>query len=269
MVEEKLDSTLIAKKSRISALEMAKNSKAAHIGSSLSVIDILATLYVNFGATNSDGSLINPILLSKGHAAMANYAVLAHVGLIPFQWLDDYCRDGATLGGHVTSHGIPPITLSTGSLGHALPFALGLALAERDISKRARIFVVLSDGECDEGSNWEAALFASHHELGNLTVIIDRNGLQSLKSTEDTLKLEPLDKKWEAFGWHVQKIDGHDHEAILEALIVSAEHQGQPSVVIAETIKGKGVSFMENKVEWHYRSPNQSELATAIAGIGL
>ncbi len=253
----------LARASRISAVTMCSSAGAAHIGSSLSVIDILSVLYGSVASIHPD-TIDSPdrdvVLLSKGHAAAGLYAVLAHSGYFPLWWLDSYCSDGARLGGHVT-HGVPGVEFSTGSLGHALPFGLGQALvAQRENSNR-RVFVVVSDGECDEGSNWEAALLAAHHSLGNLTVIIDRNGLQSLATTEMTVRLEPLADKWRAFGWHVSEVDGHDHRQLIDSLLSC---QTMPTVVIARTVKGRGVDFMEGAVNWHYKSPNSEELAAAL-----
>ena len=247
----------------MSAVRMCAQASAAHIGSSLSVIDILAVLYGQVGNIDPE-NLSSPdrdvVLLSKGHAAAGLYAVLAHSGFFPMDWLDEYCQDGARLGGHVTS-GVPGVELSTGSLGHALPFGVGVAItAQREQCPR-KIYVVLSDGECDEGSNWEAALVASHHELSNLTVVIDRNGLQSLTTTELTLRLEPLANKWAAFGWNVIEVDGHDHGELVNA--INSNFTG-PSVVIAKTIKGRGVDYMEDQVSWHYKSPDAEQLESAL-----
>ena len=254
----------LARASRISAVTMCSRAGAAHIGSSLSVIDILSVLYGSVAAIDPKMPLSpdrDLVLLSKGHAAAGLYAVLAHAGFFTVGWLDSYCVDGAPLGGHVT-FGVPGVEFSTGSLGHALPFGVGQALvAQREGSAR-RVFVVLSDGECDEGSNWEAALVAAHHGLGNLTVIIDRNGLQSLTTTELTVRLEPLADKWRAFGWKVTEVNGHDHQQLIDSLVPGGE---APSVVIAHTVKGRGVDFMEGTVNWHYKSPNADELALAIS----
>ncbi len=203
------------------------------------------------------------IIISKGHAAAGLYAVLGAVGFFPEALLSSYCEDGSPLGGHVSMGAVPGVELSTGSLGHGLPFGAGSVLARRRRKLAGRVFVVLSDGECDEGSNWEAALFAAHHTLGELVVLIDRNGIQSLDSTERTLKLEPLADKWAAFGWHVLEVDGHDHEAISSA-ITQAEFDPRPSVVICKTVKGKGVSFMENQILWHYRPPIGDDLTAAL-----
>ena len=242
---------------------MCSQASAAHIGSSLSAIDILAVIYgrvANVSAASMDDPERDIVLISKGHAAAGVYSVMAHAGFFPVEWLDAYCQDGAALGGHVTS-GVPGVELSTGSLGHALPFGVGRALVAARAGSARRTFVVLSDGECDEGSNWEAALMAAHHDLANLTVVIDRNGLQSLTTTELTLRLEPLAEKWAAFGWAVSEVDGHDHAQLLQAL---GRRDGRPCVVIAKTIKGRGVDYMEDKVPWHYKSPNPDELASAV-----
>lgn len=251
---------------RRSTILMCSNSGAAHVGSSLSVIDILAVLYS--GSANISPAKVKDlerdlIIVSKGHAAAGVYAVLGIAGFFPIEWLDAYCSDGSPLGGHVTKGSVPGVEFSTGSLGHGLPFGTGSALAKKRLNVAGRVFVVLSDGECDEGSNWEAALLASHHRLDRLVVLIDRNGIQSLDSTEKTMRLEPLAEKWAAFGWHVQEVDGHDHETISNA-IDDTEQDARPSVIICSTIKGKGVSFMENQVLWHYRSPIGDDLETAL-----
>ena len=254
--------TDIARVSRVRALQMVNLAKSAHIGSSLSCIDILSVLYSRINPSQSLDRQEHVVLVSKGHAAAGVYSVLSSVGLIPLEQIATYCMDGATLSGHVTAGQF--VEFSTGSLGHALPYAVGRALAAKRKGLKTQIYVLLSDGECDEGSNWESALIASHLELDNLKVIIDRNSLQSLKSTEDTIRLEPLADKWKAFGWSVDTLDGHDHEAI-EAFLKTKSTS--PSVAIAKTIKGYGVSFMENSIEWHYRSPNDLELNLAIEEI--
>ena len=180
----------------------------------------------------------------------------------PLDWLEDYYLDGSHLGGHVTAHGIPGVELSTGALGHALPFGVGYALADKIDGTARRVFVVLSDGECAEGSNWEAALMGAHHALGQLAVIVDRNQLQILGRTEDVLGLEPFADKWRAFGWDVVEVDGHDYAAMADALRGAGD---RPRCVIAHTTKGKGVDFMEDKVEWHTLVPNADHVAAALA----
>ncbi len=260
----KLESREVALLAKASALQMTFASKASHIGSSLSMIDILSVISTGVElATN--GKLGNELIISKGHAAAGAYAVLAHSGYIPLDLLETYSMNGSPLGGHVTSTHVPVINLSTGSLGHGLPFSVGRALAKKRLGIKGQSFVILSDGECDEGSNWEAALLASHLKLENLSVVIDRNFLQSLKSTEETVRLEPLAEKWLAFNWDVVVVDGHSHEELHEAIFRKAN---KPKLTIANTVKGYGVSFMENSVPWHYKSPNAAELASALNEIG-
>ena len=255
--------TDLALQARQEILKMTSKAKASHVGSALSVIDILSVIYsgvANIGPSNMNKSDRDVVILSKGHAASAIYSILALKGFFSIQWLEQYCGDGAPLGGHVTSKGVPGVELSTGSLGHGLPYGLGIALSRKRSSVPGRVFVVMSDGECDEGTTWESALLANHHELDNLTVVVDRNGIQSLKETELTLRLEPFAQKWKSFGWDVHEIDGHDYQELTRSLI----EQSKPTVVIAKTIKGKGVSFMENSVLWHYRPPNDEELSRAL-----
>ena len=255
----------IAKSARISALQMTSKAKAAHIGSSLSMIDILSTIYNGISNIEKNPKSIDQdiVLVSKGHAAAGAYAVMGHSGLLPLEYLSRYCTNGAELGGHVTTGTSEWVKLSTGSLGHALPFGVGIALSTIRDGGTRNIFVLLSDGELDEGSNWEAALQASHLKLSNLYVFIDRNRLQSLRSTEETITLEPLSEKWSAFGWDVVTVDGHSVAALIDAFIGASESVN-PTVFICDTVKGKGVSFMEGSVAWHYKSANEDELSEAI-----
>jgi transketolase len=261
--------TELARQARRSALSMCSRSGASHIGAALSVIDILAVIYgdvADVSPHRTDDPSRDIVLVSKGHSASGVYAVMAHAGYFPLTWLDDYYLDGSHLGGHVTAHGIPGVELSTGALGHALPFGVGRALIDQLDGIDRRVFVVLSDGECAEGSNWEAALMAAHHYLGNLTVVIDRNRLQILGRTEDVLGLEPFADKWRAFGWEVVEVDGHDHDQLRTALARrSGVQHARPRVVIAHTTKGKGVDFMEGRVEWHTLVPTSEHLETALA----
>lgn len=253
---------IIARNARRNILRMTHAANASHVGSCLSVVDILATLYgsvANVSFQNRDSPTRDRIILSKGHAAAALYSVLAEVGYIDETELQTYANDGARLGGHATAT-VPGVELSTGSLGHGLPYALGLALHLRRTNRRSKVYVVMSDGELDEGTTWESALIANHFKLDNLKVVVDRNRLQSLKSTEETIALEPLKDKWESFGWNVEVCNGHDPERIELAL----ERNG-PLVVIADTVKGWGVDFMENSVAWHYRSPDEEQLRTALS----
>jgi transketolase len=237
---------------------MVHRAKAAHIGSSLSVIEILVASY-EFQSQNEGSSVI----LSKGHAAAGLYAVLNSLGQVPDEWIDAYCADGSKLGGHATKSDIPGVVFSTGSLGHALPFAVGVSFRKQLRGQKGQTIVVLSDGECDEGSNWEAALLAAHLNLTNIIVVIDRNRLQSFTDTESTVRLEPLDAKWRSFGWDVVQVNGHEL-CELGAELNSAQRVG-PKLVIADTVKGKGVSFMEGNNLWHYNPPTDEELFMALA----
>lgn len=259
----------LAKRLRAHSLRMIHKSKSSHIGSCLSLADILAVLYGDFlrirpEAPDWDGR--DKIVISKGHAAAVVYAALAERGFFPIERLSHYGESGQSLSGHVTHKNNPGVEVSSGSLGHGLSLAAGFALAAQRRNNGARAVAVLSDGECDEGSIWEAALFAPHHGLSNLIAVIDYNKIQSFGRVEDVLALEPFADKWRAFRWSVKEIDGHDHEAIAHALH-TAGGDGMPTAVIAHTVKGKGVSFMEDRLLWHYRPPNDEQLETAIAEI--
>lgn len=262
-----MDSVELARIVRSQSLRMVHRAGASHIGSALSIADILAVLYAGglcFDPGQPDAPDRDRFILSKGHACVGLYAVLAEIGCLPRAELETYGQDFSRLMNHA-SHHVPGVEFSTGSLGHGLPFAVGKALAARMQSRVWQVYALLSDGEMDEGSNWEALMFAAHHGLDNLTAIIDYNGIQSLDTVERTLALEPLRDKLEAFNWHVIELDGHDHDAIRMAL--ARPIQGQPKALIARTIKGKGVKFMEGEVLWHYRNPDGEQLARAIADI--
>lgn len=256
----------MARNIRADALRMVSVVNASHSGSCLSAADMLAVLYsgvLNIRPSDPGWSERDRFILSKGHAAAALYATLAHAGYFPAVELMKYCRNGGLLTGHV-SHAVPGVEFSTGSLGHGLSLGLGAALAARIDGKDTRSFVLLSDGECDEGSIWEAALFAGHHRVSNLVAIIDYNRIQSFGRVEEVLELEPFADKWRAMRWAVREIDGHDHAALAQALVPDGE---APTVVIGRTIKGKGVSYMEDRLEWHYRSPNAEQLRQALSEI--
>ena len=255
-----MDTERLSFLARISSLKMVNRAKSAHIGSSLSVIDIASVL---FGKISPPDEPDNVVIFSKGHAAAGIYATMAHAGFFSPSLLENYCENGSELGGHISYSEERQIPLSTGSLGHGFPFGVGIALNKKLEERAGRVFIVLSDGECDEGTTWESALLSNHFELENLVVIIDRNHIQSLGATEETLRLEPLAEKWEKFGWKTISVDGHDHFAIENALSTASG----PICIIAETIKGKGVSFMEGNLLWHYRPPNDEELNKAITEI--
>lgn len=263
-----MNSKDLAKTIRRLALEMVTRAKASHIGSALSIADIVAVLYadvLNYDAANPKWDARDRLILSKGHACTAIYAALAATGFFPVEELASYGADGSRLMSHI-SHKVPGVEFSTGSLGHGLPFGVGKALAAKRLNKSWRTFVILSDGELNEGSNWEAILFAPHHKLDNLVAIVDYNKIQSLGDVEDILSLNNLSKKFEAFNWEVEELDGHDHGALKAALTAKRE-TGRPLVIIANTVKGKGVTFMENQLLWHYRNPNAEQLKAAVAEI--
>jgi transketolase len=258
-------SQILATRIRQNALKMVHRAKASHIGSALSIADILAVLYgdiMRIDPADQDYKLRDRFILSKGHACVAVYSTLAEVGVIPKEQLETYGEDFSWLMNHI-SHKVNGVEFSTGALGHGLPFGVGKALAAKSRGETWRTFVLLSDGEMDEGTNWEALMFSAHHKLANLTAIIDYNKLQSLDSVANTMGLEPLSDKLNAFGCAVHEIAGHDHQHIAQAL--SSITTEKPTVIIAHTIKGKGVSFMENRVEWHYKNPDDEQLAMALA----
>jgi transketolase len=261
-----VDSKELARRVRVHALRMTSVGRSSHIGAVLSMADIVAVLYS--GVLRVDPSRPRWVdrdrfILSKGHAGAGIYATLAESGFFPVSKLDTHYQDGSDLSGHVSHKGVPGVEFSTGSLGHGLPVGAGMAYGASLDSRDHRVFVLLSDGECDEGSNWEAILFAAHFKLRNLFVIVDYNKIQSLGPVADTIALEPFAAKWQSFGWEVREVDGHDHAA-LRPVLSERSTGGQPVCVIAHTIKGKGVSFMENSVLWHYRSAVGDEFERAL-----
>ncbi|MBI4282092.1 MAG: transketolase [Chloroflexi bacterium] len=261
----------LAARIRRHVLRMIHYSGASHIGSCYSIADILAVLYsgvLRVDPERPDWTERDRFILSKGHGCAALYATLAERGFFPREWLPTFYQNGSQLFGHITHAGIPGVEASSGSLGHGLPIACGMALVGKRANASYRVFTLLSDGECDEGSNWEAALFAGHHRLDNLVAIVDYNKIQSLGRVEEVLNLEPLRAKWEAFRWAVREIDGHDFAAIEAALSNVPIEEGKPSCIIAHTVKGKGVSFMENNLLWHYRPPDATEYRQASAELG-
>jgi len=257
----------LALRLRRHSLKLVHDAKASHIGGSFSIIELLVVLYARIlkvKPRQPDWPERDRFILSKGHACAAHYAILAEMGYFPKKWLDTYYKNGSNLPGHATHSCVPGVEVSTGSLGHGLSLAAGMALAAKRDKKKYRIFCLLSDGECDEGSTWEAILFASHLKMDNLTAIVDYNKIQALGHTKDVLNLEPLRKKWEAFGWAVHEIDGHNLKEIEMELSKLPIEKDKPSCVIAHTVKGKGISFMENKLLWHYRSPQGKEFEDAM-----
>lgn len=252
---------------RIHALRMTNRGGGSHIGAVFSMADIIAVLYA--GVLRVDPSQPrhpdrDRFILSKGHAGAGVYASLAERGFFSTERLEQHYADGSQLSGHVSHKGIPGVELSTGSLGHGLSIASGMAYGAKLDGKSHRVFCLMSDGECDEGSVWEAVLFAAHHALDRLVAVVDYNKIQSLAPVAETLGLEPFAEKWRAFGWAVVEVDGHDHAALRSALDNVPAVGAKPTCVIAHTTKGKGVSFMENTVLWHYRIPRDSEFDAAL-----
>ena len=259
-------STQLAKKIRIHAVNMTHYGKSSHIASILSIVDIVSVLYesiLNVDPKKPKKLNRDRFILSKGHAGAAIYAALAEKGFFKVSELKKHSSNGSNLSGHVSHKNIPGVEFSTGSLGHGLSVSCGIAYSAKINKSKFRVFALLSDGECDEGSNWEAILFAAHHKLNNLVAIIDYNKLQSIESTHDTLNLEPFAEKWIAFGWQVIEVDGHNHDEIFKALKKNNKIDS-PLCILAHTTKGKGVSFMENNNLWHYRSPQNAEYRNAI-----
>lgn len=239
-------------------VEMTHLSGGSHIASILSVADIIAVLYSDVLIYDSQDPKMperDRFILSKGHAGAAIYAALAESGFFDPEQLKTHYQNGSILSGHVSHKGVPGVEFSTGSLGHGLPVAAGMAQAAKMDSREHRVYVVLGDGECDEGSVWEAALFANHFGLNNLVAIVDHNKMQSLDFCENTLKLSPFAEKWRSFGWNALQVDGHDHNALRTAF-GEAKRSEKPTVIIADTVKGKGISFMEFDILWHYRFPH-------------
>lgn len=257
----------ISDKIRKDIIKMHSRVDASHIASALSCVDILVSLYfyvMNLNMNKHGEKNKDRFILSKGHAVSALYATLAAKGLVDPSILGNYCADKSGLPGHCTRGSVSFIDASTGSLGHGLSIGAGLALAAKMDRLTSRIFVLLSDGECDEGSVWEAALFAAHNKLDNLVAIIDYNKLQAFGRTSEVLSLEPLADKWKAFGWVANELNGHDCAILTKTLEKAPFSKGKPSIIIAHTIKGKGVSFMEDDLKWHYKSPQGKELKAAL-----
>jgi transketolase len=259
-----------ARQIRRHAIEMVFRAKQGHPGGDMSVTDILAALYfgvLRLDPANPDDPRRDRFILSKGHCTGALYATLAEKGFFPVKDLESYMQPLSRLNGHPNRNHTPGVETNTGPLGHGLPVAVGVVIAGQIDDADFRVFVVVGDGELQEGSNWEAALTAGHRRLANLTVVVDRNGLQQGARTEDTAALEPLADKWRAFGWEVIEVDGHDHDALL-SVFAAAPARTKPLCVIAKTHKGQGVSFMQDQVSWHHGVPNQAQYELALQEIG-
>ncbi|WP_022851623.1 transketolase [Limisalsivibrio acetivorans] len=254
-----MDMKEICSRARLGILDMIYKTGGPHIGSSFSMVEALAVLYfkvMDFGENR------DRFLLSKGHACPGLYAILHLKGLLSDEDIEGFAVNGGTLEQHPMIDTAKGIEAATGSLGHGLSLGNGMALAAKHDSSPSRVFVMLGDGELNEGMVWESALFAAHHKLDNLTVMIDRNKIQALGDTEDVLVLEPIEDKWKSFGWDALRVDGHDMDAVESAL--NTNRNGKPLAIVLDTVKGKGVSFMEDKLLWHYRAPDDDEYTKAV-----
>lgn len=261
----------VAKEIRKRIYKIANFAGGGHMGAAFSMADIISVLYfdnvLKYDAKNPEWEDRDKFILSKGHASYALYAALAKAGYFPEEELWHVGQVGSKFGGHPKMYDIPGVEASTGALGHGLSFAIGIAYANKVDGKDSHVYVVLGDGECQEGSIWEGALSAPTLELDNLTVVVDHNKLQAMDELENIVHMKPFADKWKAFGWNVVEIDGHNYAEIKEALLI--RQSGKPTLVIANTIKGRGVSFMENVPIWHYRMPNEEELPVLMRELGL
>ena len=263
-----MHSATVAQNIRRLVIEQSFRAHVGHIGSALSVTDILAVLFNEvLDLPGVDDPLRDRFILSKGHAALALYAALHLKGILAAERLRTYCTDGTLLSVHPDFH-LPGVDFSTGSLGNGLGVGAGLAFGARLKQRSHKVFVLLSDAECNEGSVWEAVMFAAHHGLAKLVAIVDNNGTQGLGTTREILDLQPLDQKWRSFGWNVHVVDGHSVAELASVFARTREQKLAPSVVIANTTMGRGVSFMENDARWHYLPLSEAEYALALEEVG-
>ena len=258
---------------RLSAMTMTHHAGLGHTGGDLSSADILTTLYLGrvlrVHPSDPQWAQRDRFVMSKGHCSGAFYSTLARRGYFPLEQLKTFMDPLSMLNGHPDRNKLPGVEANTGPLGHGLPIAVGMALAARMKNEDWRVFVLVGDGELQEGSNWEAAMCAQQYQLDNLTVIVDRNRLQQGDFTENTIRMEPLEERWSAFGFGVVTINGHDHRALLDTLSAAPVEKTKPTCVIAHTVKGKGVSFAENEPGWHHGVPTREQLQIASAELGV
>jgi transketolase len=255
---------------RAATVRLAHEGRTAHVGPALSCVDILVALYfhaLRVDPMEPDRADRDRFILSKGHGCMAWFATLARRGFFGNEVLREYARNGGRLAEHPSPNAVPGVEVATGSLGHGLSIAGGMALARKLDDLPGRVFAVLSDGECNEGSVWEAAMFAARWRLDGLVAIVDYNKLQAMGRSEEVMALAPLGHKWRSFGWEVKEIDGHDLGALTRTFDELPLVEGKPNAILAHTVKGKGVSFMEGDLEWHYRPPSAEDLARALREI--
>ena len=264
---------ILSNELRKNIIRTSHNARIPHIGSCLSCLDLLVYIYweeLSINIKNPTDPNRDRFILSKGHGAPGLFQVLAERGFYPKSKLETFGKEGSVFHEHPPKPGyIPGIEAATGSLGHGLPMALGMAIARRIKNQNYRTYALLSDGECNEGSIWEAAMLAGGEKVNDLTVIVDFNKWQATGRSKEIMALEPLTDKWKSFGWHVQEIDGHNFEQMKTSFHLAKEKKDQPSAIIAHTIKGKGISFMEDNNNWHYKIPNEKELNDAIKELEL
>ena len=271
-MDDKLKLETNAKEIRKKIFLMIYKAGGGHITPAFSIVELLTVIYfkiLRIDPKHPRDPNRDRFILSKGHASAALYATLAQAGFIEEGFLETFCQPSGKLGGHPDIDSIPGVEATTGALGHGFPFSIGIALSGKLDKKNYRVYTVIGDGECQEGSVWEAAQFAAHHQLDNLTAIIDYNKLQAMGKISEILGLEPLVKKWESFNWAVREVDGHDLKEINRILSSVPFEKNKPSLIVAHTIKGKGVSFMENVPIWHYRLTNEKETEISCQELGI
>lgn len=253
-----------SKQIRKHILRMTLYSKSSHIGSALSIVEILVALYfkiLQIDPLNPKKIDRDKFVLSKAHGSAALYAVLAERGFFSKDYLEKYYVDGGILPGHIDKEAAPGLEYSAGSLGHGFPASIGMAIGNHQTGNKGKIFAILGDGECNEGSVWEAVMLASHLQLNNITAIVDYNKIQSFGRTNEVINQENIAERWRAFGWNVFEVNGHDFNQLNSAFEANS---ALPKAIIADTVKGKGISFMENSLDWHYKSPNQEQYEQAL-----
>ena len=266
---QKQMSELFAKKLLEDVVRMTSEAKTSHVGGCLSCLDIVSVLVtevINIDKKNPNSKNRDRFILSKGHTAAIIYSALANKGFFSRKWLSTFIQDGTKLPGHI-DHKVPGVEFSTGSLGHGLSVGLGMALSMRYNNIKSNVYVLVSDGEMNTGSTWEAIMFAAHHKVDNLICIVDKNKIQSFGETKDIINLDPLYEKWETYGWNTYDIDGHNHSEIKKAFIDSKKYSKKPSVIICNTIKGKGIKDFEGRLISHYRPPSEDQLNDILKGI--
>ena len=259
---------LFAQKLLKDVVRMTCNAKTSHVGGCLSCLDIIAVLFdeiINIDQIKLKSKNRDRFILSKGHTAAIIYSALANKNFFTKEWLDTFIENGTRLPGHI-DHKVPGVELSTGSLGHGLSVGSGMALSMKKNKIKSNVYVLLSDGEMNAGSTWESIMFSGHHKIDNLIAIVDKNKIQSFGDTKDVLNLDPLDEKWQSFGWNTYNIDGHDHEEIRESFLSAIGFSKGPSVIICNTIKGKGIKDFEDKLISHYRPPSLEQLNDILTG---